>query len=275
VGGTITASQAAIISSDPTWSALRVRGAASQTANLQEWQNDSGTVLAQVGTPGTITIRPVTFSANQSQAILAAQDTSNTWTVGSFRFLSDGSGNPRFGFVAPNATTELLSLNGNFVGVQTASPSAVFQVTSNAAGNIATIVRGAASQTANLQEWQNSAGTALSWIDSAGSISLPRTSLIRFNGGVGVPRAYITSNTNNDIIFAPAGGTESFRLYGGAQPQGAVFTNGTASTVALIVQGATSQTADLQRWQNSSATVLAKVDASGNAQFVSIDGGSA
>jgi hypothetical protein len=37
-----------------------------------------------------------------------------------------------------------------------------------------------------------------------------------------------------------------------------------AGVKPLIVKGAASQTADLQQWQNSSGTVLAKVDASGN-----------
>lgn len=41
----------------------------------------------------------------------------------------------------------------------------------------------------------------------------------------------------------------------------------TASTPALITQGYTSQTANLQEWQDSAATVLAYVDKDGNASF--------
>ena len=40
--------------------------------------------------------------------------------------------------------------------------------------------------------------------------------------------------------------------------------NGTAGTVAGIIKGAASQTADLQQWLNNSGAVLAKVDASGS-----------
>ena len=41
---------------------------------------------------------------------------------------------------------------------------------SGGAANIGLIVRGAASQTANLQEWQDSAGTVLARIESTGKI---------------------------------------------------------------------------------------------------------
>lgn len=45
-------------------------------------------------------------------------------------------------------------------------------VESQAAGTKAIVIRGAASQTANLQEWQNSSGTALLTADSNGSLNL-------------------------------------------------------------------------------------------------------
>jgi hypothetical protein len=40
--------------STPTIPVFRVRGAASQSANLQEWQNSAGTVLAQVNSTGIV-----------------------------------------------------------------------------------------------------------------------------------------------------------------------------------------------------------------------------
>ena len=45
---------------------------------------------------------------------------------------------------------------------------------------------------------------------------------------------------------------------------GLIVRNTTAGSVALVVDGATSQTANLQQWRNSSGTVLAHVDTSGN-----------
>ena len=46
---------------------------------------------------------------------------------------------------------------------------------------------------------------------------------------------------------------------------GDIYTNlQSASTVGLTIKGAASQTSNLQEWQNSSGTVLAKVDSSGS-----------
>ena len=47
-----------------------------------------------------------------------------------------------------------------------------FGVVSTSATNIATVIRGAASQTGDLTQWQNSAGTVLSRINSGGSLEL-------------------------------------------------------------------------------------------------------
>jgi hypothetical protein len=51
-------------------------------------------------------------------------------------------------------------------------------------------------------------------------------------------------------------------------------TNGVASTVAVIVKAAASQTANLQEWQNSSGTVLAKITSTGafDATAITING---
>jgi hypothetical protein len=88
------------------------------------------------------------------------------------------------------------------------------------------VVRGRASQSASLQEWQNSAGTIQSYINSAGTFLV--------NGG-----SYI-ENT------------------------GRVFVNSSsAAYIPLTVRGTTSQTGNLQEWQNSAGTVLAYVNSGG------------
>jgi hypothetical protein len=87
-------------------------------------------------------------------------------------------------------------------------------------------VRGHTTQTANLQEWQNSAGTALSYVNRAGS-------LVASNDPA-VP--------NTNVIVAIAGD---------------------AATRPLVAKGAVSQTANLQEWQNSAGTVLASLAYSG------------
>jgi hypothetical protein len=59
-------------------------------------------------------------------------------------------------------------------------------------------------------------------------------------------------------------------LYLGRQSQ--LFQAQAAGNVPVTVQGASGQTADLIDFKNSSGTVLAKVDASGNATFASVSG---
>jgi hypothetical protein len=91
-----------------------------------------------------------------------------------------------------------------------------------------TVIRGAASQTANLQEWQNSAGVAQSYIDSAGNVNF--------------------SNTGS---FAQASTGRAF------------FRVNSATVVPMTLRAAASQTANLQEWQDSSGTVLGFVSAAG------------
>jgi hypothetical protein len=57
------------------------------------------------------------------------------------------------------------------VGIGNTSPGAKLQVDTVAAATKGLIVKGAASQSANLQEWQNSGGTALASMDANGNLS--------------------------------------------------------------------------------------------------------
>lgn len=96
---------------------LTIRGASSQTGNLQQWQNNSSTNLAVV--------------------------------------FSDGSS----------------SFNG-YLGVGTSSKSTTTAIDVRI-GNSAhkgVTVRAAISQATNIQEWQDSSGTAVSWVDKDGRI---------------------------------------------------------------------------------------------------------
>jgi hypothetical protein len=92
-------------------------------------------------------------------------------------------------------------------------------------------VVGLTGQSANLQEWKDSAGTVLIRIDSTGALRV---------------------DTNTVLNNTQTGGTT------------ALIKVNYAATIPLLVQGAASQTANLQEWQNSSGTVLGKIDASGN-----------
>jgi len=177
IGGTAAAISTAIAGAASV--GLIVRGATSQTANLQQWQNSGGTVLARIDTAGQL-------------------------------FLNSSAGN---------------WATGPGLGLITTSPAA-----------LGIAVRGAASQTANLQEWQNSAGTVLARVASGGTIGT----------------SAITSATGSAFRITLSDASWSTRIDSVA-----------AGTGVLLVKGAASQTADLQQWQNSAGTVLAKVDSAG------------
>ena len=150
------------------------------------------------------------------------------------------TGNNDGGWNYGTDATEYMSILGNGrVGINSNSPSATLDIRSISFSTTGLIVRGAASQSANLQEWQNSAGTVLVKIDSYGQIF--SYSGLYANGGGGIGAALV------------------------AQP-------GSASLPAIVAKGATSQSANLQEWQNSSGTVLSKLDAGGSLSILNGNG---
>ena len=120
----------------------------------------------------------------------------------------------------------------------------MWSVISGAASYIPIVVRGAASQTANLQEWQGSGGNIMTRIDAYGALYLGDTAMI---GPIG---NWLTDR------FAPGGLT--------------IINRGGAAALPFGVRGTGSQTANLTEWQNSSGTVLSKVDSTG--QITSTNG---
>ncbi|MFA6094931.1 MAG: tail fiber domain-containing protein [Candidatus Paceibacterota bacterium] len=170
-------------------------------------------------------------------------------------------------------------------------------------------------QTGNLQEWQDSNGNVLSVIDKNGNVGIGTTNptnklevngtakvngttfgnnyAIDFNesDGIGSPGTlnYTAGNgqltvraTNGFTITSPAGAAT---LNFGFNPavtaqiltsgQGIQYSGFGSSSVGWITKGAAGQTADLQRWQNSSGTVLASVNSTGKGTFDTLSTGGA
>ncbi len=102
--------------------------------------------------------------------------------------------------------------------------------------NVPLTVKGMASQSGDLQQWQDSAGTVVAKVQSNGSLA---TSYIEDLTLVG-PYLDTTSATSIKVINRV-----------------------TTTNVPLTVKGMASQSGDLQQWQNSAGTVLARVNSSG------------
>lgn len=200
-----------------------------------------GTPLAPTATAGTNTTQIATtaFVKTAVDGVIAsapgALDTLNE--------LATALGND-----ASFATTVTNSLAGKV------STSGGSTITASSASVIPLIAKGAASQTANLQEWQNSGGTRLVDISSDGWLEFANGSGygIKFYGDTA--RTYWSTLTTS-------GGNLAFN-YGFTLTGGFTTNAPNASTQAIIVKGAASQTADYFQIQNSGGTVVVKADAS-------------
>ena len=139
VGGASYTAQANIQSLSASTISLIVKGVASQTADLQQWQNSSGTVLSGISSAGD-------YLALQGTLLRCSTGS----VFGSLQLLNGGTNESIF-----NPSSAGLLINNSGV-----------------TGMTVVKVRGASGQTANLQEWQNSAGTVLASINASGDLSV-------------------------------------------------------------------------------------------------------
>jgi hypothetical protein len=151
------------------------------------------------GASGVVSVTsPITNSGSSSSAIvgidltnIAQRNSANTFTVG--------------GHLITNAATAIVPL----------------------------AIRGAAGQSVNLQEWQNSAGGTV----------------VRFSSdGQFVAGQQVTAQSGLDVT----GGGNGLRSIAG----------GTA-VIPIVSKGASGQSANLQEWQNSGGTALASISSAG------------
>lgn len=147
------------------------------------------------------------------------------------------------------------------------------RMTGYRAASIGLTVKGAASQTASLQEWQNSAGTRLINVTkdgyistiggytfglSAGNIENP------YSGGGAESTGLISAGSGIAInVEANAGFGVSGTGYPTRPAMIVRHKQASASGPVLVVRTGPTPAGDLQQWQNSSSTVLASVTSDG------------
>lgn len=170
---------------------LVVRGAASQSANLQEWQDSAGALRVIVRAGGQMAITP-DANANSTGLFIAGG------APGAVKLEVRGAASQTASLLEfQNSAGNVLSwvgAGGGFViggaGATGAysSPNAYLNVQTRAPGNPGLTIRGAVSQTANLVEFQRSDGLNLVVVDMESTVTAMLSSLILNLGNIGLRR---------------------------------------------------------------------------------------
>jgi hypothetical protein len=123
------------------------------------------------------TLFPLFVRVDQSNTFVQPNVFNVNSTSTAVRITQTGTGNALLveDSANPDATPFVITSSGN-VGIRTLSPTTTFNVIgqslfeADAAATIPIVVRGAVSQSGNLQEWQNSASAILARVSSTGAI---------------------------------------------------------------------------------------------------------
>ena len=156
--------------------------AASVSGNLDVYNSNpgaltNGVTLGNMRTSAASNIG-ISFVDYNSNTIASIQDVYPGGTsTGSLAFYTNNGG---------TNTEQMRITNTGSVGIGTASPGAQLEVTIGTAATKGLIVQQAASQTADMQEWQTSIGTTLMSIDSNATLQVSRGvgSATRYDGTI-------------------------------------------------------------------------------------------
>lgn len=263
-----------------------------QTADLTQWKNNAGVNVARMAPDGTISFNDVggafiRGNGNNDYTVRVGHHVAIPGGLYVSGFAPDGT--IALGVSSPAASSVGLVVSG--VASQTGDlqrwtdsagavhariTSAGHYLTNNVriqaneitiggiggrigvstlnATTVGTIVQGVASQSADLSQWINDAGTVLARITAAGqfqSHGINNLGVLDSNSAFRGP--YLHDRTNSRPYISIEGGG----LADAAGSIGVVIRS--PAHTGWVVRGAGSQTGDLQQWQNSAGTLLARV----------------
>lgn len=232
---------------------LIVKGAASQSANLQEWQNSSGTPLLQISSTGDI-------YKNGGAADLYIS-TGNGYGI---VYQADNNGH-RFQVWSSSWVDRMVILENGNVGIGTSSPSSLLHLSQpTQSGNVASsfTVTGAGhtALTASTEYHDVYFNLARTVQFATGALTLQRAIRVAAPTYSAVAASTITTAATMQIDSAPVAGTN------------ATITNqialrvltGVAAAKGIVIQGASSQTGNFLEAQNNSGTALARIASNGS-----------
>jgi hypothetical protein len=290
-----------VIGSAAANTVLLAKAAASQTGDVQQWQDASAVVLAKMSSAGTFGANFGYFGPTPGSptisGVLNAFSTAITSTPLVARGIAGQSQNLQAWQDSTGAVLAALKSDGTLsINNGGGTDGSRLFVVGAVAGNPVTSIRGASGQTGDLTSWQDSAGAVKATIAAAGYAMFP-AGVFGGSGAVTTgPRNMFTVNGSTEVAvgvreaasqtgdvqqwqnsigvvkarMVPGGLFSANGGYFGPLPQSNAFPSTlnvyspTTATIPMAVRGASGQTANLQEWQNSTPTTVAKVDAAGN-----------
>lgn len=236
-----------------------IKANATQTANLQEWQNSAGTVATSVGPTGAVTIKPNTDTT--TALAVNDQDGNNVLVVDTV--------NNRVGV----NVTPLAILHGQ----TTSSSGMLFDCYSSSASVSSVFSFRRAKGTPSAPSAITAAGDRLGFITFLGyegtTPGFPATGSAAISVYADEAFTSAARGTHIRLETTPIGSTtrsERLRIdasgnigIGITAPTARLHVVGASDIVQSIVKAYSTQTADLTQWQNSSASVLARVNGAG------------
>ncbi len=198
-----------VIGTSSTAIASLIRGASGQSANLQEWQNNTPTTLASVSSNGSFTAPSLTVSSGGTYTTGSIYADSNWGML--FRARTASPVNAQYRW-ANSADTELMRLDNSGRLIVSNSFSGSTQGTAQIeartvnATTIGMIVRGAANQLEDTIEIQNSSGTVLGGINALGQIYSGATAPIQGSTTVAIGTQTPSGTTNITITTGSSHG---------------------------------------------------------------------
>lgn len=218
---------------------LTVRAHTTQTSDLQQWRRADGTLLAQI-------------TGNGGLHLMAAANNPVLFFMGS------------------------ATQNNDLVQIQTNSGSVVQRINGEGAlaitpgsDGVVLCVQGHSVQTNDLQRWQNGFGGDVAVVDPGG---LWVISQLQVTGGAGANR-FMKSDSAGSGTWSILGTNDLSTAFaapapiGSTSPSTGAFTRlsavGAVDALQLLVRGHSTQSADLQEWQQNSGAVVASLSNAG------------